>query len=122
MTELTAPDGTVFGRVGSTMGFGSDPELGTAAAGGGYLKIHFAAGKYFEFDVDGSFRIYHSASLSVEVSAAGKVTLTYASSNTVTIDPADIVGSSRAFKIREIDVCDPSGVPKKMQLICTAMY
>ncbi len=122
MTELTAADGTLFGRVGSTMGFGSDPELGTTAAGGGYLKIHFAAGKYFEFDTDGTFRIYHSATLSLEVNASGKVTLTYASSNTVTIDPADIVGTSRAFKIREIDVCDSSGVAKKMQLLCTAMY
>jgi hypothetical protein len=120
--HLEAPDGTVFGRVGSVMGFGSDPELGTAAAGGGYFKIHFAINKYFEFAADGSFKIFHSASLSLEVNAAGKVTLTYGSSNKVIIDPADIVGSSRELKIRELDVCDPTGLAKKIQLLCTAMY
>lgn len=122
MTELTAEEGTVFGRVGSTMGFGSNPELGTAADGGGYLKIHFATDKYFEFDTDGSFRIYHSASLSLEVSSTGVVTLTYGSSNTVTIDPADIVGTGRELKIRELDICDATGTPKKIQLLCTAAY
>lgn len=120
--HLEAPDGTVLARVGDVMGFGSDPELGTAAGGEGYLKIHFAAGKYFEFAADGTFKIYHSAALSLEVNSSGKVTLTYASSNTVVIDPADIVGTSRQFKIRELDVCDPTGVAKKIQLICTAMY
>jgi len=119
---LEAPDGTMLARVGSIMGFGSDPELGTAAAGGGYFKINFAAGKYFEFDDDGSFRIYHSSTLSLEVNASGKVTLTYGSSNKVIIDPADIVGSSRELKIRELAICDDTGAAKKVQLLCTALY
>lgn len=121
-THLEAPDGTVLARVGATMGFGSDPELGTAADGEGYFKIHFAPGKYFEFAADGSFKIYHSATLSMEVNASGKLTLTYANSNTVTIDPADIVGTSRAFRIRELDICDASGVAKKIQILATAAY
>ena len=53
--------------------------------------------------------------------AAGVVTITY-STNSVVIDPAHITGTSRAFRMREIDVCNSSGVAKKMQLLCTDLY
>jgi hypothetical protein len=122
LTEVTAADGTVFGRKGSVMGFGSDPELGTAAGGLGYFKIHFAASKYWELNASGVMTVYQSATSKVEILADSSMKFTWGSSNTLTIDPADVVGTSRSFKIREIDVCDSSGVAKKIQLICTAMY
>jgi hypothetical protein len=86
------------------------------------VKFLFASGKYFQITAAGAVDFYHSATARVQIDAAGKVTITYPNSNTVVIDPADIAGSSRAFKLREIDVCDSSGVAKKMQLLCTAMY
>jgi hypothetical protein len=122
LTELAAIDGTILGRVGTELKFGSNPQLGTAADGLGYLKIHFAVGKYWEIDATGKMTVYQTATSKVEILADSSIKFTWGSSNTLTIDPADIVGSSRVFRIREIDVCDSSGVAKKMQGIFTDLY
>lgn len=69
----------------------------------------------------GTLHISISATVSVDIDSAGKVVITYANSNTVTIDSADFVGTGRAVKLREIDVCE-SGVAKKMLMLASAAY
>ncbi len=115
-------DGTVLNRKGTTLAFVATMELGTTGSGGGTFKCNFAAGKYFSIDASGNVDLFHSASVRVQINTLGKITITYGSSNTIIFDATDIVGSSRAFKIREMDVCDAFGVAKKIQLLCTDMY
>lgn len=117
--HLEAPDGTVLGRVGDVMGFGSDPELGTAAAGGGYLKVHFAAGKYVEIAASGAVTVYHSASLKFELTSAGVLRLTWGSGNTFTLDPSHVSGSGLDIRLRELDYCE-GGVAQKRWVPCDA--
>lgn len=77
-------------------------EVGDTSAGGGSMKVWFGTG--------------HSVDISSD-----RVVITYSSGNTVTIDSADFVGTSRAVKLREIDVCD-AGVAKKQLVLCSATY
>lgn len=120
--EAAASNGQILNKKADTLAFVPTVEIGTTGSGAGSLIVYFAAGKYFQIDSSGNVDFYHSATARVQISTAGKITCTYASSNTVVIDPADISGSSRAFHIREIDVCDSTGTAKKIQLLCTEMY
>jgi hypothetical protein len=70
----------------------------------------------------GSLRINGSSVVSVDVSAAGKVVITYASSNTVTIDSADFVGTAKDVRLRELDICDSAGAAKKILALCSVAY
>lgn len=121
-TGLTASTaGTVLARSAAGWGFIDDVELGTTGSGGGSFKVFFAAGKYVEISTTGVVTIFQSSTAQVVVDANAKVTITYPSSNTVEINSADFVGSSKAVKLREIDVCD-AGVAKKMLMLCSAAY
>jgi len=112
---------------------------GTPGAGGGDLSVNltsvkdltvdstdgvkftFGSGQYFQVTAAGALDFYHSATARVQIDSAGKVTITYPSSNTVTIDPSHFVGTSRDVRLREIDVCD-AGVAKKMLMLASAAY
>jgi hypothetical protein len=115
-------DGSVLNRKGTVLNFVQSQELGTTASGGGSLRVNFAAGKYVEITSAGVVNVFHSSTAQMSISAAMVVTITYASSNTITLDPAHISGTGRAFRLREIDVCNSSGVAKKIQLLCTDLY
>lgn len=54
-------------------------------------------------------------------SNTAEVTMTM-TNGTLSIVNADITGTEKTFKIREIDACDSSGAAKKIQLICTDFY
>lgn len=114
-------EGTILSSDGTDPSWTKTVELGTSAAGGATLKVNFAAGKYVEISATGVVTIFQSATAKVEVDASAKVTITYPSSNTVTFDSADFVGTSKAVKLREIDVCD-AGVAKKMLILASATY
>jgi len=54
--------------------------------------------------------------------ADADMVITYPNSNTITFSAGDIVGTSREFKIREVDICDSSGDAYKMQILATGLY
>ncbi len=86
------------------------------------VKFLFASGKYFQITAAGAIDFYHSASARVQIDSAGKVTCTYSGGNSVVIDPADFVGSSKAVRLRELDVCDDTGAAKKILALCSDFY
>lgn len=96
-------------------------DIGTSAAGGGTLIVYFASGKYVEISATGVVTVFQSSTSKVEINASSTVTITYANSNTVTFASADFVGTSKAVKLREIDVCD-AGTAKKMLILASAAY
>jgi hypothetical protein len=51
----------------------------------------------------------------------GGLRINVTANNSVTIAAADFVGTSRAIKVREIDICE-AGVAKKMLVLCSASY
>lgn len=120
-TGFSATDGSVLRRKDTAFGFSAEVDLGTTGSGGGLFKCYFAASKYFEINATGVVTIFQTSTSKLEVNASTTLTITYANSNTVTIASADFVGSSKAIKIREIDVCD-AGVAKKMLVLCSATY
>lgn len=65
--------------------------------------------------------ISYSSTSKIVIDKNSKVIITYPNSNTVTLDSGDFVGSSKAVKLREIDICD-AGVAKKMLVLCSAAY
>lgn len=114
--------GSVLSSDGTDPSWTSNLAAGTTGAGGGTLKIHFAAGKYVEVATTGVVTVYHSATAQVSISATAKVTLTYANFNKVIFDTADFLSqTSKIVKIREIDFCE-SGVASKRLVMCSESY
>ena len=119
---MTAVAGEVLRmKASGVMDWGPDVELGTTGSGGGTFKCFFAAGKYVEITSAGLFNYFNSATAKIEVTATARTTWTFPNSNTVDINTSDFVGSSKAVKLREIDVCE-AGVNKKMLVLCSATY
>ena len=115
--------GTVLQAAGAAadLFWTNDLILGTDAAGGGTLRVNFAAGKYVEITAAGVVTVFHSAAAKVEINAAARVKINYTNSNTVEIDGSHFVGSSRTVRLREIDVCD-AGVARKILILASAAY
>lgn len=114
-------DGQVLNRKAGTLSFTSVIELGTNASGGGQHVVYFGAGIYCGVTSFG-FDFYLGSNLRVQMDTSGRVIITWPSSNTVTFDPADVAGTGRQFKIRELDICDATGAAKKVQGLFTALY
>lgn len=113
--------------------------LGDATNGGALMRAYFAAAKYLDLAANGTLTIFQSASVkvtidqncvvtitqassSVSIDANSTVTITYPNSNTVTIASADFVGTGKAVKLRELDICDATGLAKKILALCSAAY
>ena len=62
-----------------------------------------------------------NADITAMSALTGTMTFTYAGSNTVVIASAHFVGTDRAVRLREIDVCE-GGVAKKMLILASATY
>ena len=62
-----------------------------------------------------------NADITAMSALTGTMTFTYAGSNTVVIASANFVGTGRAVRLREIDVCE-GGVAKKMLILASATY
>jgi hypothetical protein len=97
-------------------------ELGTTSDGGASLKINFAAGKYVEISSTGRVRCYESATADFTIDMATRtIRATFQNSNSVTLADSDFIGTSKAVRLREIDVCD-NGVTKKMLILASLPY
>lgn len=96
---------------------------GDIANGGGELVLNLATGgvRLIADDTDG-IKLTLPSSVTVQVSMTGRIQATYASGNSVDINSADFVGTSKAVKLREIDICDSSGVAKKILVLSSAAY
>lgn len=119
--DLTAADGTILNRQSTTFAFTATPILGTAASGGGTFTCNFAASKYFKVDSSGIFSLFQSATSQLSVDASTTMLITYANSNTVQIASADFIGTSKAVKFREMDIC-VSGTAMKILVLASAPY
>jgi hypothetical protein len=97
-------------------------ELGTASDGGASLKINVAAGKYVEISSTGRVRCFESATADFSIDMAARtIRATFPNANSVTLAEADFVGTGKAVRLREIDVCD-NGVARKMLILASAPY
>lgn len=103
--NIDSTDGVLV-ELGATVGQVS------IAMNGSVLITHPDAS--FEIKPDGSVEIiYTDASLLLETD--GTLTMTFPGvTSTLTVDPAHIVGTGRDIRIREVDICDPTGAAKKM--------
>lgn len=103
--SATAPTaGTVLAWNGSAWVPASEIALGDNTAGGGTLRVYFAAGQYIDID------------------SSGSITAVYGDSNTVRIRASDFGSvTGKTVQLRELDYCD-AGVAKKMLVLCSEAY
>lgn len=105
--EITASaDGQVLRRWGGTIAWGSSLTLGTAADGGGTLRIYTAAGTYTDIAADGTVTVYQSATTKTVIGADGRITNYRGGTAYAVCDVATITSSTTA----------PSGAGVKGQL------
>jgi hypothetical protein len=98
-------------------------EVGDTTNAGGTLKIWYSAGKYFEISSTGKVRCYESATADFYIDMANrKIKATFDNTNTIELAASDFVGTGKLVKVRELNVCDDSGVAKKCQFLCSALY
>lgn len=119
---------------------------GNLTNGGGQLRVNIANGKYFTIDNLGYFRFYHSATAQVQIDTTGKVIINGeirvgfdnnrwleisregdvliqgSNANFISINKADIVGSGKLIKLRELDVCTSTGTAAKILALCSQEY
>ncbi len=97
---------------------GSDLETLTAGSftgGGGKLLVNLNADAFLQVDSNG-VHFQATADRSVAIDMDGVLVITYENGNTVTVDPADFVGTNRDVRLRELDICDPTDYSAKKVL------
>lgn len=112
---------------------------GDIGAGGGSLRLNIDAthsftagpsGLRYDFTATSSFIVsqygqilLYSPTASVSMQTDAKTAWTYPSSNSVTFEAADFIGTGKIVKLREITVCsEVDGTNKKILVLCSQEY
>lgn len=97
---------------------------GDYANGGGSLVINMTGDSFVTADSTDGFAVdVGDAVGQFRVSMAGVVSVVYPTDNNqVIIDPANFTDTDQSIIIREINVCDETGAPKKMLVLGSEMY
>lgn len=93
-----------------------------------YVTADETDGVVISIDEDNAVQVHPDGHITIdqpEVAlniTAGVVTLDYGSGNTVVIDPGHFVGTGRAVRLRELNICDEDNVAKKILALCSDYY
>lgn len=97
------------------------PHVGDALLGDGGIRINFGIDKYVEI-FEEEVIVYFDANHQFKVEADAKVSIIWPNGNSVVLDKSHVAGTARSLRIREVDICDATGAPKKMQGLFTDLY
>jgi len=120
LTTLTAGDATNGG--GKLV-----VNIGNAASNF-YLTADETDGVIISTDEDHAVQMHADGSISIDQTGMtmtitdGVVVIDYGSGNTITFDPANMVGDDGDVRLREIGICDDTGAEKKILVLCSDFY
>jgi hypothetical protein len=112
---------------------------GDVTAGGGALVLNIDGADFYvtadetdgviiSTDEDNAVQVHPDGHITIDqvdmaISITSRViTIDYGSGNTVVIDPAHFVGTGRAVRLRELNVCNDDNEAKKILALCSDFY
>jgi hypothetical protein len=133
LTECIVMSGRDIGSDLSTL------TAGDVSNGGGSLVVNIDGADFYltadeddgiliSTDADNALQIHPDGHITIDQPevgisiTAGVVTIDYGSGNSVVIDPGHFVGTSKAVRLRELDVCNDDNEPKKILALCSDFY